>query len=328
MNKIYAKIGEHTFQITIDSANLLNYLKKNFCIKSRSEAPIDMMVHIKDGFGSPLVTYDVNIMNTDRKLKFRRDDYLIEVDSDFQNATLSVFNGFALKHAFINLYSSFIVYHNWGLLIHSSCVVEDGKAHIFSGQSGAGKSTTARLSYPRQILSDEATLVKITPDGATVFDSPFRSELESMNGETAWPLGSIQVLYQSLKNKRVRLEKNTRPAPADGQSFLLGAQPERNKKDSRAAETAGRLRADIRAVFSKKQYILGADFMTDYFIRKPNCETVQVDDEWVILNPETYTVTKLNEAGGRCWSLLSEKNCPPAKLSQHCKPALPMKPIS
>lgn len=47
--------------------------------------------------------------------------------------------------------------------------------------------------------------------------------------------------------------------------------------------------------------------MTDYFIRKPNCETVQVDDEWVILNPETYTVTKLNEAGGRCWSLLSEK---------------------
>lgn len=207
MNKIYAKIGEHTFQITIDSANLLNYLKKNFCIKSRSEAPIDMMVHIKDGFGSPLVTYDVNIMNTDRKLKFRRDDYLIEVDSDFQNATLSVFNGFALKHAFINLYSSFIVYHNWGLLIHSSCVVEDGKAHIFSGQSGAGKSTTARLSYPRQILSDEATLVKITPDGATVFDSPFRSELESMNGETAWPLGSIQVLYQSLKNKRVRLEK-------------------------------------------------------------------------------------------------------------------------
>lgn len=47
--------------------------------------------------------------------------------------------------------------------------------------------------------------------------------------------------------------------------------------------------------------------MTAYFIRKPNCETVQVDNEWVILNPETYTVTKLNEAGGRCWSLLSEK---------------------
>lgn len=207
MNKIYTKIGEHTFQITTDSANLLNFLKKNFAIKNGTDAPIDMVVHIKDGFGSPLVTYDVNIVNADHKLKFQRDDYLIEADPDFRNAVLSVFNGFALKHAFMNLYSSFIVYHNWGLLIHSSCVVENEKAHMFSGQSGAGKSTTARLSYPRQILSDEATLVKITPDGVTVFDSPFRSDLASTNGETVRPLGSIEILYQSLTNKRVRLEK-------------------------------------------------------------------------------------------------------------------------
>ncbi|WKB35526.1 hypothetical protein QS257_18780 [Terrilactibacillus sp. S3-3] len=107
----------------------------------------------------------------------------------------------------INLYSSFIVYHNWGLLIHSSCVIENGKAHIFSGQSEAEKTTVAKLSYPRQMVSDEATLLKITPDGVTVFDSPFRSSLESMHGKTCCPVGSIQILYRSFQNKRVRLEQ-------------------------------------------------------------------------------------------------------------------------
>ena len=51
----------------------------------------------------------------------------------------------------MNLYSSFIAYHNWGLLIHSSCVVNKGEAHIFSGHSGAGKSTAAKLSHPRDL---------------------------------------------------------------------------------------------------------------------------------------------------------------------------------
>ncbi len=72
------------------------------------------------------------------------------------------FNEFALKHALMNLYSSFIVHHKWGLLIHSSCLKEGDKAFLFSGQSGAGKSTVVKLSHPRPILSDEATVVKIT----------------------------------------------------------------------------------------------------------------------------------------------------------------------
>ena len=108
----------------------------------------------------------------------------------------------------MNLYSSFIVYHNWGLLIHSSCAIEKGTAHIFAGKSGAGKSTAAKLSYPRNLLSDEATLVKITPEKVIVFNSPFRSELEVGNFVEQVDLTSVQILFQALQNIRATLTKS------------------------------------------------------------------------------------------------------------------------
>ncbi|NEW01043.1 PqqD family protein [Bacillus megaterium] len=44
------------------------------------------------------------------------------------------------------------------------------------------------------------------------------------------------------------------------------------------------------------------------FVRNQDMEAVQLDSEWVILNTEAYTVTKINELGGYCWSLL-ERPC-------------------
>lgn len=43
--------------------------------------------------------------------------------------------------------------------------------------------------------------------------------------------------------------------------------------------------------------------MTTY-IRTTEAEAVELDESWVILHPELFTVTKVNEVGGICWSLL------------------------
>lgn len=42
------------------------------------------------------------------------------------------------------------------------------------------------------------------------------------------------------------------------------------------------------------------------YTRKSNYETTHFDDEWIVLNTDNYTLTKLNETGGFCWSLLNE----------------------
>ncbi|KRE97062.1 hypothetical protein ASG89_29825 [Paenibacillus sp. Soil766] len=43
--------------------------------------------------------------------------------------------------------------------------------------------------------------------------------------------------------------------------------------------------------------------MTQY-VRMNNYESIELDVEWIILNTDEYTLTKLNGVGGFCWSLL------------------------
>lgn len=207
MKVIQTKIGDHFIQI-ISESGYLHKLLLNFRTYHNKNRDADLIIKIRDGYGVPFQDYEVEIKKEHNKILYSRADYLIEVDSEYTSATISVYDDLALKHALTNLYSSFIVHHNWGLLIHSSCALENGKAHMFAGHSGAGKSTAAKLSYPRNLLSDEATIVKITPNQVTVYNSPFRSELEAEPFEGNVKLASMQILYQALQNKRVRLEKS------------------------------------------------------------------------------------------------------------------------
>jgi len=207
MIKYLSMIGEHTIQITVQSAICLKIQNLFNSINSTNQLT-SINVKIKFGYGESFTDYQVSIKKDANKISFQRSDYLIESTPDYTSATIHVHDELALKHALMNLYSSYIVYHNWGLLIHSSCAIENGKAHIFAGHSGAGKSTAARLSEPRALLSDEATIVKISENSITVFDSPFRSELPSTGYQQPTPLAGIQLLQQSEK---IRLEKMRKP---------------------------------------------------------------------------------------------------------------------
>lgn len=209
MEEINTIIGDHFIHIYYESKKLTEMFNKNFqTITNGENLNYDLVIKIKEGYGIPFLNYEVEITKRKDKVFFRRADYLIEVDSEYKFATIAAHNEFALKHALMNLYSSFIVYHNWGLLIHSSCAIDNGKAYIFAGQSGAGKSTAAKLSYPRKLLSDEAALIKVSPEKVTVFNSPFRSELEAGNFREQVELASVQILYQALQNNRAKLTKS------------------------------------------------------------------------------------------------------------------------
>jgi hypothetical protein len=205
MWKLMTLFGEHIIRISYQVKTIESWIWNKVYPSDTRKPDIRISLHI--GYGTSFTDYHVAIKKNATKITFQRADYLIESTTDYTSATIHVHDELALKHALMNLYSSYIVYHNWGLLVHSSCAIENGKAQIFAGHSGAGKSTAARLSHPRELLSDEATIVKITPDDVTVFDSPFRSELQSTAYQQPCPLAGIQLLHQSEKNRLEKLRK-------------------------------------------------------------------------------------------------------------------------
>jgi hypothetical protein len=42
------------------------------------------------------------------------------------------------------------------------------------------------------------------------------------------------------------------------------------------------------------------------YIKKSNVEATLLDNEWILLNVDKFTVTKVNQLGGYCWDLLNE----------------------
>ncbi|QGG55290.1 hypothetical protein NYE40_06720 [Paenibacillus sp. FSL W8-1187] len=172
-------------------------------LASTEAAGAKAVLYITDFYGSMYDEGPVEIEADGDTVVYSRKDYRMETSADYSSVKLQVFDDLALKHALINWYSAWLIHRREGLLVHSSCVVDGGKAWMFVGHSGAGKSTAAELSAPRPILSDEATLLLLDADGGvTIHDSPLRSENEERGEADASPLGGVHFLVQAEEVRR------------------------------------------------------------------------------------------------------------------------------
>lgn len=93
------------------------------------------------------------------------------------------------------------------LMLHSSRILIDGKALLFSAPSGTGKTTQAKLwkKYEgAEILSNDRTLLK-EQDGIIFTDSYPVDGDEPIERSVRSPLGAIVILRQSDENTIFRL---------------------------------------------------------------------------------------------------------------------------
>jgi len=93
------------------------------------------------------------------------------------------------------------------VILHASAVRSEGRAHVFTGVSGTGKSTIASLldelpGYQR--LADELLVLARGADGWSVHVPPFVGVTGLPIGEHA-PLASIELLAQAASHRRTAL---------------------------------------------------------------------------------------------------------------------------
>jgi len=98
-----------------------------------------------------------------------------------------------------------------GLLLHSCAAVEGSRAFAFFGVSGAGKTTTARLSLPQHpVLSDELTVIRQVGGEHRAFGTPFWGEMQKNGANVSAKLGGLMQLVKDTETRLVPL----RPVPA------------------------------------------------------------------------------------------------------------------
>jgi len=109
--------------------------------------------------------------------------------------------------AILRILSSYTLLRHGGLVLHSSAVGDREGAHVFSGISGAGKSTIAALlrdHWPVEQLSDELLILRRVSEKWELVVSPFLGSKGLDHGKRR-PLSSINFLSQAKENRRTEL---------------------------------------------------------------------------------------------------------------------------
>ena len=102
------------------------------------------------------------------------------------------------------------------VMLHGSTVALDGKAYLFTGPCGTGKSTHTRLwreVFGATMVNDDMPFLRITPDGVLACGSPWNGK-HGLSSNICVPLQGICVLYRGAENE-------IRPlSPEQGIAFL------------------------------------------------------------------------------------------------------------
>jgi len=92
-----------------------------------------------------------------------------------------------------------------GFLLHAATVVVGGRAHVFTGRSGAGKSTVASLSPAGSVLTDEISLLRHMEGRWQAFGTPFWGEFRAGDMNCSAPVAGIYSLIQANQDRLERL---------------------------------------------------------------------------------------------------------------------------
>jgi len=102
----------------------------------------------------------------------------------------------------LRIVHTLILAREGGFLLHSSSAVRNGRAFLFSGLSGAGKTTLVRLAPPDvPILTDEISYVRRASPGYTAFGTPFFGEFGRPGENTSAPLAALYFLAKGPDNR-------------------------------------------------------------------------------------------------------------------------------
>jgi len=102
----------------------------------------------------------------------------------------------------LRIVHSMILAERGGFLLHAGSVICDGRACLFSGVSGAGKTTMTQLA-PRDVtlLTDEISYLRPSASGYAAFGTPFAGELARPGENCSAPIAALFFLEKGPHNR-------------------------------------------------------------------------------------------------------------------------------
>ena len=188
-------------------------------VRSGSSAFLQMIAERYSGFlnpdASPVFELNVDLVapgriteEEDLSVRFESGRWLIErgdLRAEWEPASrrgliVQSPNPYSIDAA-LRIIHGLILAEKGGLLVHAASAVRNGKAFLFAGISGAGKTTISRLAPPDvTLLTDEISYLRRNGHGYVAHGTPFAGELARVGENVQAPLAALYLLRKGPDN--------------------------------------------------------------------------------------------------------------------------------
>jgi hypothetical protein len=145
---------------------------------------------------------EVSVHHNSGRWTLRRGDFLAEWNPASRTGRIrQTCNPYSID-AVLRIVHTLVLARQGGFLMHSASAIRNGKAFLFAGVSGAGKTTISRLAPPdATLLTDEISYVRKNQAGYTAFGTPFTGELAKLGENVSAPIAILYLLAQGPENR-------------------------------------------------------------------------------------------------------------------------------
>jgi len=197
-------IGGIPIRIRMDNADFLRMLQERYAgfVTAAAGAEFEFEIDLAAP-GLISAEEDVRVRLHDGQWSLDRGDFHAEWNAASARGRIrQTANPYSID-AVLRIVHTILLAKEGGFLVHAASAVRNGRAFIFSGVSGAGKTTISRLAPPdATLLTDEISYVRKQADGGyCAFGTPFTGELAKLGENIQAPIDSLYLLKQGSENR-------------------------------------------------------------------------------------------------------------------------------
>ncbi|MFZ0773678.1 MAG: hypothetical protein WCA49_06445 [Candidatus Sulfotelmatobacter sp.] len=195
-------IGGVAVRVNTTDRDFLEMLRSRYAgfVSAESRAEFDFEVDLAPpAFADP--DADVSVTHRSGRWFLERGDFRAEWEPAARRGTIhQTANPYSID-AVLRIVHTLVLAKQGGFLLHSSSAIRNGKAFLFSGVSGAGKTTISRLAPPdATLLTDEISYVRREGNRYMAYGTPFAGELARPGENQSAPLSALFLLEKGPQN--------------------------------------------------------------------------------------------------------------------------------
>lgn len=197
------EIGGIPILLQTDDENFRRLIEDRYAgfVNPSTEPSWQLEVHLLPP-ARPTPDDDVQVSRNGSVWRIERGDFRAELDTRSRRGWVrQAANPYSLDAA-VRIIHSLVLAEEGGFLVHAASGVRNGRAFVFAGVSGAGKTTLSRLAPPdATLLTDEISYIRKSASGYHAYGTPFAGELARLGTNVKAPLEALYFLEKGPENR-------------------------------------------------------------------------------------------------------------------------------